>query len=60
MGLIASLWVYYDYRDRRLFEDERRRVIFHCIRCDKLYAGRAGAEELNCPRCGLRNGRLRF
>jgi DNA-directed RNA polymerase subunit RPC12/RpoP len=58
--LILSLWLHYDRRDRKLYEAERRKVIFHCIRCDKIYTGREGSEELACPRCQFQNVRLKF
>lgn len=55
-----GLWLYYDRRDHARFELERRRTVFHCIRCDCLYQGRTGTEVLACPRCGHENARLRF
>jgi uncharacterized paraquat-inducible protein A len=59
-GLILGLWFYHDWRDRGLYDRERRKSIFHCIRCDNLYAARVGTETAQCPRCGFRNSRLRF
>ncbi len=59
-ALILILWLVYDLRDRGLYDSERRKSIFHCIRCDKLYAVRAGTETCPCPRCAFRNARLRF
>lgn len=58
--LIFSLWIYYDRRDRKLIDAKRRRVVFHCIRCDKLYSAPEGAEFCPCPRCRHENSRLRF
>jgi hypothetical protein len=58
--LVLGLWFYYDLRDRSLYDTERRKAIFHCIRCDKLYTARAGTETCPCPRCGFRNQRLTF
>jgi hypothetical protein len=55
-----TLWLYYDRRDHRRFEGERRRTTFHCIRCDRLYTAAAGTELCTCPRCGHQNARLRF
>lgn len=54
------LWLYYDRRDHRMFEGERRKAAFHCIRCDCLYSAKAGAETCPCPRCGHVNAKLRF
>ncbi|MBI5382340.1 MAG: hydrogenase nickel incorporation protein HypA [Opitutae bacterium] len=55
-----GLWLYYDRRDHRRFELERRKTAFHCIRCDALYAAAHAAELCNCPRCGHENTRLKF
>jgi len=61
VGLVfLGLWRWYDHRDHRRFELERRKTTFHCIRCDALYAAPAGAESCRCPRCGHENARLRF
>ena len=60
VGLILALWFYADMRDKNLYEGERKKVIFHCIKCDKIYATKAGAETCPCPRCGFTNARLKF
>lgn len=59
-ALFLGLWSYYDRRDHRRFEKERRRTTFHCVRCDAIYSGSAGTDLLKCPRCGHENARLRF
>lgn len=55
-----TLWIYYDRRDHARFEAERRKTIFHCIRCDQVYAARGKLETAVCPRCAHENARLRF
>jgi len=55
-----GLWIYYDRRDHARFEAERRRTIFHCVRCGEVYAKRGEFTEADCPSCGHTNGRLRF
>ena len=55
-----GLWFYYDRRDKRLYDLERRKVNFHCIRCDTLYTEKAGTETAPCPKCGHQNIRLKF
>ncbi len=55
-----GLWLWYDSRDHRRFERERRKTSFHCIRCDTLYTAPAGTELCKCPRCGHENTRLKF
>ena len=54
------LWIYYDRRDHARFEAERRKTIFHCVRCDTIYAERGQHDAARCPRCRHENGRLRF
>ena len=59
-AVFLGLWLYYDRRDHRRFELERRRTVFHCIRCDALYTAPSGSELCKCPKCGYENARLRF
>ncbi|MSU22451.1 MAG: hydrogenase nickel incorporation protein HypA [Opitutus sp.] len=56
----VGLWLWYDRREHRRFERERRKTTFHCIRCDALYAAPAATELAKCPKCGHENVRLRF
>ena len=58
--VFLGLWLWYDRRDHRRFEAERRKTTFHCIRCDRLYTARGGAELCKCPRCAHENSRLKF
>ena len=58
--VFLALWLYYDRRDHRRFELERRKTVFHCIRCDTLYTALGGTELCKCPKCGHENARLRF
>lgn len=60
IGLFVVLWAYYDRRDRQLYDAVRRKITFHCIRCDHLYTQPTGTETADCPRCGHRNARLKF
>jgi hypothetical protein len=60
VGLIGVLWFYYDRRDRALYDVQRRKISFHCIRCDHLYTELAGTETAKCPKCGHVNTRLKF
>jgi hypothetical protein len=60
LGTFAVLWVYYDRRDRAFYDAERRRITFHCIRCDHLYREKRGTEVAPCPKCGHANTRLKF
>ncbi len=55
-----GLWAYYDRRDHSRFAAGRRRLTFHCIRCDHLYSSPGPADTVACPKCGHVNGRLRF
>ncbi len=60
IGLFSFLWTYYDRRDRTLYDMERRKVTFHCIRCDHLYTEKTGTNPAPCPKCGHPNTRLKF
>jgi len=60
IGLIGALWMYYDRRDRSFYDAERRKITFHCIRCDHLYMQKAGVQTAACPKCGHVNTRLKF
>lgn len=59
-AVFLGLWSFYDRREHRRFEIERRKTTFHCIRCDFLYTARGDTELCRCPRCGHENSRLRF
>jgi hypothetical protein len=59
-AVFVVMWLWYDRRDHRRFELERRKTTFHCIRCDALYTAPTGVELCRCPRCGHENARLRF
>jgi uncharacterized paraquat-inducible protein A len=59
-ALFISLWLWYDRREYRRFERERRQRAFHCTRCETLYARPPGEETCPCPKCGHPNGPLRF
>jgi Zn finger protein HypA/HybF involved in hydrogenase expression len=54
------VWIYYDRRDHALFEAERRKLTFHCIRCGQLYTAKSRRGTAACPQCGHSNTRLRF
>jgi hypothetical protein len=56
----CGVWLYYDRRDHALYDTERRKVTFHCIRCSQLYTAKAGTEAADCPCCGHTNTRLKF
>ncbi len=58
--VFLGLWLWYDRRDHRNFEQQRRKTTFHCIRCDELYTAPVGTELAKCPHCGHENSRLRF
>lgn len=60
IGVFSFLWTYYDRRDRALYDAPRRKVTFHCIRCDHLYTEKTGTDTAPCPRCSHPNTRLKF
>lgn len=60
LGGFGFLWTYYDRRDRALYDAPRRKITFHCIRCDHLYTEPTGTATAPCPRCAHVNTRLKF
>ncbi|HLS28032.1 MAG TPA: hydrogenase nickel incorporation protein HypA [Opitutales bacterium] len=60
ISLLFGLWLFYDLRDKNLYEAERKKVIFHCIKCDRIYTDRQGTAVSVCPRCQFENARLKF
>jgi hypothetical protein len=60
MALVFGMGFYYDWRDKHRFEEHRDRVIYHCIKCGRIYTGPHGSEEAGCPDCNFTNGRLSF
>lgn len=60
IGLFLALWFYYDRRDRALYDAGRRKISFHCVRCNYLYTEPAGTDTAPCPKCGHENVRLKF
>ena len=60
LGGFGFLWFRYDRRDRALYDAQRRKITFHCIRCDHLSTEKAGTDLAPCPQCGHPNTRLKF
>ena len=60
LGVFAGLWIYSDRRDHALYDAARRKISFHCVRCNHLYTQPAGTATAACPRCGHQNVRLKF
>jgi hypothetical protein len=60
LAFFLAVWIYYDRRDHALFEAERRKLTFYCIRCGRLYTAKSGSGTAICPKCGHTNARLKF
>lgn len=60
LGVFGVLWFFYERRDRALYDAGRRKITFHCVRCDHLYTQPAGTETAPCSKCGHVNTRLKF
>jgi len=60
--LLAALWFLREWRERRRFEEQRRRKVFHCVRCGAVYSVRKAdtKEGEPCPECGYRNYELSY
>ncbi|OAM87204.1 hydrogenase nickel incorporation protein HypA [Termitidicoccus mucosus] len=59
-ALFLAMWIFYDRRDYALFDHERRKSTFLCVRCEHLYAAAGSPEECPCPKCGHENARLKY
>lgn len=59
LGMVFGLWVYYDRRDRHLFDQVRALAAFHCTKCGTVYSGQSEKQE-SCPQCGHGNYQLKF
>ena len=46
LGGFGVLWFFYDRRDRALYDVQRRKITFHCIRCDKPFGVRSTIERV--------------
>ncbi|HVU17708.1 MAG TPA: hydrogenase nickel incorporation protein HypA [Candidatus Didemnitutus sp.] len=60
LGAFGFLWAYYDRKDRALYDADRQKITFHCIRCNALYTEKPGTATAPCPKCGHVNSRLKF
>ena len=60
IGVVLGLWIYYDLRDKSLYQAERSKAVFHCVKCGKIYAKKMEVKRSTCPRCQFRNTHLEF
>lgn len=60
LALMVGLWLYYDERDRRVYERERAQTLFHCLKCGRLYSAPRYLTEAACPGCAFENSKLKF
>lgn len=60
LGFFFGVWIYYDHRDHALFDAERRKLTFYCIRCGRLYTAKSRNGSAVCPQCSHPNARLKF
>lgn len=58
--LIFLLWLFYDRRDRRQYENLRNPTVFVCVRCSHVYSSKQGTRKAVCPHCKHVNIPLRF
>lgn len=61
IGGILSLWIYSEWVERkRMLARGLKKVIYYCVKCEQLYASADEGEICQCPKCGLKNNRLKF
>lgn len=60
IGMVLGLWAYYDFSDKNLYQSERSKTVFHCVKCSKIYADKMGVKQSNCPRCQFKNTHLQY
>lgn len=60
LAMVFGLWLYYDLRDKRVYQEVRERATYHCVKCGTLYTDGREREVSACPRCGFENARLKF
>ena len=60
MGMVIGLWLFYDIRDKNLYQSERSKTVYHCVKCGKIYADKMGVKQADCPRCEFKNTHLQF
>jgi len=61
IGGILCLWVYCEWMERkRMLAKRMRKVIYYCMKCERLYVSSEDGEICKCPECGLKNNRLKF
>ncbi|MGF1484657.1 MAG: hypothetical protein ACFBZ8_09875 [Opitutales bacterium] len=58
--LLLGIWMYYERRDKRVYQMGRRQSAFHCVSCGHLYSAPQTRGDKPCPRCSFKNTRLRF
>jgi hypothetical protein len=60
LALVFGLWIYYDQRDQRAYEQERAQSLFHCLKCGRLYTAPRASLSARCPACEFENSKLKF
>ncbi|MCD8284077.1 MAG: hydrogenase nickel incorporation protein HypA [Opitutae bacterium] len=62
IALVLFLLVgfFYNRRDRLTQDHLRITTVFYCIRCGEIYSRPRSREVAACPKCGLKNTRLKF
>ena len=60
LALGFGLWIYYEQRDQRAYEQERAQSLFHCLKCGRLYSAPRAQLSAPCPACHFENSKLKF
>lgn len=60
IGIIIGLSFFYDYCEGRYYARRCTQSLFYCKKCNCIFSVNEEVELYECPKCGARNGRLKF
>jgi DNA-directed RNA polymerase subunit RPC12/RpoP len=60
LSFFFALWICCDFRHKKLYEAEYKRVPFYCIKCKTLFSKIGGLQVASCPKCAFKNTKLEF
>ena len=58
--LVLGSAFFYDYLEGRYYVRRCVQSLFYCKKCNCILSVNEAVDLHDCPRCGMRNGRLKF